>query len=296
MNKLTTASIPALLVIVGQTATGKSDLALLLAEKYDGEIICADSRTVYKDLDIGTAKPSMANRRRVRHYGLDLVRPDQQFTAADFKAYALQSIEAITKRARLPIMVGGSGLYIDGLLYDYQFGPSAEPALRQQLNAMSITALQATLVERGIGLPRDVQNPRRLIRAIETEGHTVEQATMRPRTLVFGLRADPDMLRERIRQRVDAMVEAGFVTELQEVSQIYGWNCGALQAPGYKAFQQYIAGDKSLVQAKQDFIQNDMQLAKRQLTWFKRNKSIHWLMTEDILAEAVDIATTFLNK
>lgn len=287
-----------ILVIVGQTATGKSALALGLAERLGGEILCADSRTVYRGMDIGTAKPSAADQLRVPHWGLDLVTPDELYTAAEFKVYAQQAIAEIHSRGKLPIMVGGSGMYIDAVLYDYNFEQPANVVLRAELNALSLAELQQRILELGLEMPADIANPRRLMRVIETGGvlgSADRKRGIRENTLVIGLEAEIEILEQRIANRVDEMVEAGFVDEVRRLGDTYGWEVQAMQAPGYKAFRDYIAGSKTLNEAKAEFVKYDRALAKRQRTWFKRNKSIHWLTTEDKLAEAVDIATTFLN-
>ena len=250
-----------LIVIVGETASGKTALALELAERLDGEIICADSRTVYTGMDIGTAKPTEEEQARVPHHLLDVVRPDEHFTAADFKRLANQAIIDISSRGKLPIMVGGTGLYVDSLLFDYSFADKS--------------------------VERDPQNPHHVAR--EAAGSKGE---MRENTLVFGLRPDREELRGRISSRVDAMVADGLVEETKWLMDNYPTS-KALDSTGYKAFRGYIQGSLTLDEAKALFIRNDIQLAKRQRTWFKRNNSIHWL---DNSGDIVDIATTFLNK
>lgn len=234
-----------LLVIVGPTASGKSALAMELAERLDGEIICADSRTVYKGMNIGTAKPSTADQKRVSHHLLDIVEPDQNFTAMDFKKLANLAIEDITGRGKLAIMVGGSGLYIDSVLFDYGFTAP--------------------------GTARDPINPR--------HANKLEQPSrqeLRPNTLIIGLEVDKDILKVRIEKRIDSMIEAGFIDEIKHVQASYP-ESKALLAPGYRAFAEYISGHLSIEEAKTLFAKNDYKLAKRQMTWFKRNKSIHWL-------------------
>lgn len=285
-----------LLVVVGQTATGKTALAIELAKYFNGEIICADSRTVYRDLTIGTAKPTEREQQSVPHYGLDLVSPAESYTVADFKHYCLEIIKHVSGRGRLPILVGGSGLYIDAVIYDYQFLLPANQNLRSELEQLTVLQLQQRLTQLNIALPFNSKNPRHLIRSIETQGRQPERARLRPQTLIIGLQAEREVLRKRIAQRIETMVAAGLIEEIEQAVRRYGWQAQALQTPGYKAFKDYNAGSIDMAQAKHRFIQNDMNLAKRQRTWFQRNKSIHWLSTNDKTTEAVDIATTFMNK
>src|SRR5688572_21256799 len=159
-----------LIVIAGPTASGKSALAMKVAKKYNGEIICADSRTVYKGMDIGTAKPSAVDRKEVPHHLLDIVQPNQPFTAADFKEQALAAIDDISGRGKLPIMVGGTGLYIDSVIFDYRFGDPADPDKRAQLQDMTLEQLQQMCVMEGIRLPENTKNKRHLVRAVELGG------------------------------------------------------------------------------------------------------------------------------
>lgn len=250
-----------LVVIVGETASGKSALAMMLAKKFNGEIICADSRTVYKDMDIGTAKPSMQDRQEVPHHLLDVVSPDEPFTVAQFKEAALKAIEDVSSRGKLPIMVGGSGLYIDAVLFDYGFSDDAAP--------------------------RDPANPRHISK--DAPRH---RNTLRPNTLIIGLSVEKDVLRRKIEQRAREMLQHGLTEEVNAVRAKYPAS-KALQAPAYKAYIEYLDGALTDEEALARFIQNDLHLAKRQRTWFKRNKSIHWV---DNPEKSVELVTTFLNK
>lgn len=282
-----------LIIIVGETASGKSALAMELAQQFHGEIICADSRTVYRGLSIGTAKPSHADRQRVPHHMLDMVEPNQDFTAAEFKRLAIQLIGDITARGNVPMLVGGTGLYIDAILYDFQFLPKADKELRTRLEALSTEKLFEEIKANGLPMPENYQNRRHLIRTIEAAGEVPKRGDIRPNTLIMGIKIERDVLRGRITERINQMIEAGFIHEVKELLTAYGPQCRALQAPGYKAFFEYINGTIGLEEARQRFIQNDLQLAKRQRTWFKRNNSIHWL---DDPLKAVDLTTTYLSK
>jgi tRNA dimethylallyltransferase len=282
-----------LIVILGQTASGKSALALQLAQRFNGEIISADSRSIYKGMDIGTAKPSQQEQKLVTHHLIDIVTPDQPFTAADFQRLARQAIADIAHRGKLPILVGGTGLYIDSVIYNFSFRSVGEPEERRRLQAMPVEELQQELAEQGIALPANHQNPVQLIRALETKGQVSARTPLRRRTLIVGVHLEKDVLEQRIQARVESMVERGFIEEVRELARRYGWEAPALQAPGYKAFRPYLAGQIPLDNAKQLFVQNDLGYAKRQKTWFKRNPDIHWISS---LEESVELITTFLNN
>ncbi|HEX8763187.1 MAG TPA: tRNA (adenosine(37)-N6)-dimethylallyltransferase MiaA [Candidatus Saccharimonadales bacterium] len=282
-----------LVTIVGETASGKSALALELAQQFGGEIIAADSRTIYRGLDIGTAKPTVHERKLVSHHLLDVVDADERFSAAQFKHAAEVAIASAHSRGKLPFLVGGSGLYVDAVLFNFSFQNKAEPNIRERLQKLSIDQLQAELIEKGIPLPANKRNPRHLIRAIETRGQTGARQGLRPHTLVLGISINRDELRARVAARVDQMLHQGFEDELKEISDKYGWDVPALQAPGYKAFRKYLEGEMNLAEATQILVHDHLQLAKRQRTWFRRNKSIHWISKKE---EAVDLVTTFLSK
>ncbi|HTH71816.1 MAG TPA: tRNA (adenosine(37)-N6)-dimethylallyltransferase MiaA [Candidatus Pristimantibacillus sp.] len=287
------ANDPSLVVIVGPTASGKSALAVNLAKRFNGEIIAADSRTVYRGMDIGTAKPSMNDRTAVPHHLLDIVNPDDSFTVADFQRLAKRAVVDIAARGRVPFLVGGSGLYIDAVIYDFGLRPAADPAGRAELQKLSVDELQERILDKGIALPFNKRNPRHLIRTLETGGLTPVKGNLRSNTLVIGLDADKEDLEVKIAKRVSAMVDAGFVEEVRRLAARYGWDSPALQAPGYRSFQEYIGGTVSLEEAKRLFVQRDLQYAKRQKTWFKRSSDIHWISNPE---EAVDLVTTFLNN
>lgn len=284
---------PPLIVIVGQTASGKSALAMDLARRFNGEIIAADSRTVYRGMDIGTAKPSIQDRTLVQHHLIDVVNPNQSFSVADFQRLANAAIVDVANRGKLPIMVGGTGLYVDAVIYNFSLRTPANPELRKELDKLSVRELQARLVDQGLPLPVNAQNPRHLIRALETSGEAAARGPLRPRTLVVGLQIDPESLRDKIAQRIDGMVEAGLVEEIKRLVAQYGWDVPALQAPAYKAFRPYLEGRISLDEAKQQFARYDWQYARRQRTWFKRNKDIVW---KNRTEEIVDLITSFLNN
>lgn len=282
-----------LIVIVGETASGKTALAIDLAKKFNGEIIAADSRTIYKEMNIGTAKPTIEEREGVPHFLLDVISPSEPFSASEFKKLANQKIDEISARGNLSIMVGGTGLYVDSVIYDFTFRTKADPEVRKKLQMLSVPELQERITSQGLNLPVNSRNPVHLIRTIETNGEQSEKKPLRENTLVIGLKIDSEELNKKLTKRVDLMVEAGLVQETEALAKKYGWQSPGLQSTSYKALRSYLEGTATLEEAKQKFIQNDRRLAKRQRTWFRRNKDIHWICKKE---EAVALITTFLNK
>lgn len=283
-----------LIVVVGPTASGKTALSLELARRFNGEIIAADSRTVYKGMDIGTAKPTAEEMAAVPHHLVNVVTPDEPFNVHQFQQRAEAAIHDIVARGRLPIVVGGTGLYIDAVIYGFRLsGGPADPAQRAALEQCSVEELRGMIAARGLHLPVNDRNPRHLVRVLERNGAAVAQRGLRPHTVIIGLDVDRDELRQKVTLRVQAMIAHGLVEEVRRLGEQYGWDTPALQAPAYKAFRPYIEGRIGLEEAAQLFVQQDMQYAKRQKTWFRRNKSIQWISKT---AESVDIVTTVLNK
>lgn len=263
-----------LIVIVGETGSGKSALGLKLAKKYNGEIICADSRTVYKGLDIGTAKPTKAEQALVRHHLLDVVEPDETFTAFDFQKLANKAIADISARGNLPIMVGGTGLYIDGVIFEFDFA-EPNPSLRQKLSAYNDEKLVKLVLKAG-GQHINTKNHRHMMRFLETSGAPKHKSTLRPNTLVIGLLRDKEELQKRINRRVDGMFKAGLEEEARKLANKYGWEHESMSGVVYKLLRKYFAGEISLDEVKRLFVVRDMQYAKRQRTWFRRNKFVRW--------------------
>ena len=266
-----------LIVIVGQTASGKTALAIKLAQQFGGEIICADSRTIYKGMDIGTAKPSMAERSGVTHWGLDLVEPGERFTAADFKEYTLKKIDEIRARGHVPFIVGGTGLYVDGVVFDYQFGADVDEGLRDTLEQMTTAQLQDYCISYNIKLPENSQNKRHLVRAIERGGESRKRnATPISTSVIVGISTDKETRRTRIANRIEHMFDDGVVKEANILGKKYGWNSEAMTGNAYPIIRQYIDGELSIDEAKQKLVVRDWRLAKRQRTWFRRNSHIRW--------------------
>lgn len=267
-----------LIVIVGPTASGKTGVAIEIAKKCNGEIICADSRTVYRGMNIGTAKPTLEERQGIPHWGLDLIDPDEKLTAYDFKKYAEVKINEIRARHRTPILVGGTGLYIDAVIFDYQFGSKSNDTIRSQFEKMSIEELQNYCIKNNIILPENYKNKRHLIRAAEQKTINKKRRKMPIEDcIIVGIATDRHTLKERIKDRAEQLFQNGVVDEATGLGKKYGWNIESMTGNIYPLVRSYLAGELSLKDMKEKFITLDWRLAKRQLTWLKRNPYIRWL-------------------
>jgi tRNA dimethylallyltransferase len=272
-----------LIVIAGPTASGKSGIAVELAEQYDGEIICADSRTIYIGMDIGTAKPSAEDQVKVPHWGLDLITPNESFSAADFKAYAVQKIAEIRARGHVPFLVGGTGLYIDSVIFDYEFGPPADLEKRAELEQKSLEELHNYCIQNNIPLPENDQNKRYVIRAIEQKGISGKRLTTPiANSVIVGITTEIEQLRERIRKRSEQLFDDGVALEAKKLGDTYGWESAAITGNIYRLSRAYLDNQITKDELKKRNEIADWQLAKRQLTWLKRNQFITWLPLADV--------------
>ena len=285
-----------LLVIVGETASGKTNLAIEIAKKMNGEIISADSWTVRKGLDIGTAKPDEYQKKEIRHHLIDIAEPLEDFNAAQFKQRANEAILEIYSRGKLPIMVGGTGLYVDAVIYDYEFLPVVDGFDREEYNSKSIEELMDIIRSKKIDYSNiDTRNKRRLVRLIETNGQIPKKKELRENTLILGIKIPKDELRKRISDRVDQMINDGLENEVRNLSKKYSWNQEIMKGVGYRQWKSYIEGTQDLNETKLQIINATMSLAKRQRTWFKRNNSIQWLDSSIKMDAIVELITTKLN-
>lgn len=276
------AAVP-LIVVVGPTASGKTGLAIELAKEFSGEIISADSRAIYKGLDIGTAKPSLEEREDVPHWGIDLVVPGERFTAAEFKQYAEQKIIEIKKRGSIPILVGGTGLYVDAIVYDFEFPdvPDAQEK-RAEFNNMSLEALHRYCLEHNIDLPENDKNKRYVINAILRNGHALKRRSEPiDNTIIVGITTEMSTLRARIGARAEQIFSPAVYHEAQAAATKYGWDNEAMTGNIYPLLKKYFDGELTINQAMEKSITLDWRLAKRQLTWLKRNEHIQWMSLED---------------
>ena len=278
-------------IIAGPTAVGKTEIALLLAEKVGGEIITVDSMQVYRGLDIGTAKPTPHERARVPHHLLDVVGLADSFDAAKFVELARTAITEIDARDRVPILCGGTGLYFKALLVGLGEAPPANPSLRAELEALALPDLLSELAERDPATLANIdqQNQRRVVRALEVirltgkpfSAQRADWKSAAQDSLAnpwFGLARSNSDLRARIDARVDQMFQAGLIAETERLlTQGLAENQTALQALGYRQVVEHLHAKRSIEETIELVKIRTRQFAKRQMTWFKRQLTLNWI-------------------
>lgn len=271
-------SQPPLVLVLGPTASGKTSLGIKLAKQYDGEIISADSRAIYRDLSIGTAKPTLEEQDGIPHWGIDLVDPGERFTAADFQQYANKKIAEIRARGHVPIIVGGTGLYADAVMYAFEFpGEADDVERRESLMALSLDELHEYCSDNNIPLPENKKNKRYVVNNILRNGSALKRRyELDDNTIVVGISTERDILRSRIEKRAAIIFRDGVIEEAQNAAAKYGWDNEAMTGNIYPLIHSYLDGQLTMDELEQKFIVRDWQLAKRQLTWLKRNEHIYW--------------------
>lgn len=296
---------PLLAVVLGPTASGKSDLAMALSATRPLEIVVADSRQVYRGMDIGTAKPSAADRQAVPHHLLDLVEPDQPFTLADWLVAARAVIPEISQRGRLPLVVGGTGLYVNALVdgYDLAEQPPSPELRRRLLDEMEAEGL-APMVERlrrvapQVADATDLHNPRRVLRALERAaagdgGAWQPRATAWPgKVAMIGLQRPRAELYRRIDERTRAMFTGGLLDEVAALrARGFGPSLPPMTGHGYREAMLVAMGEWSLDRAVEVTARHTRQYAKRQLSWFRRDSRINWIDAGDTPADDPRLVT-----
>ena len=279
-----------LLVILGPTAVGKTNIAIKVAHQLNGEIISADSMQVYRHLNIGTAKPSLTERKRVPHHLMDIVDPGENYNVVRFQSEVKQLIPAIVGRGHLPMLVGGTGLYISAVVDNYNFshdGPN--PLLRRQLTARAVKLGSQTLhrelsqVDPAAAEKIQRTDTRRLVRALEVSasGQQFSASKHGPplyRVVQIGLTRKRTKLYEAVNQRVEQMFDRGLVEEANWILQLdLPPDLPVLQALGYKEIFPYLQGEVSIDEVKENLKRQTRRFVKRQLTWFRRDERIIWL-------------------
>lgn len=272
------ATVIPLIVITGPTASGKTGLALRLAERYGGEIICADSRTVYRGMDIGTAKPTEEERRRVPHHLLDVATPGERFTVADFQRLAQQAIADVRARGKVPFLVGGTGLYIDAIVLEFELGRPVDEFQREALARRTIAELQALIERQELSMPENPLNKRQLTRVLERNGGAgIGRTAPDDQTFVVAIATEKTSLESRIRHRARQMFAQGVLDEARHLAEQYGWESEAMTGNIYPILRRVLDGEIGQEEAIELFVIRDRQLAKRQVTWLKRHPYVEWL-------------------
>lgn len=272
-----------IIIIIGPTGTGKSNFAVDLAKRIDGAVISADSMQIYREMDVGTAKIMPDDYQGIDHYMLDIIDPNQEFSVAEYRILAEEAIDDACSKGRQPIITGGTGLYIDSLLYPMSYGKSERnDMLRAELNR-ELDLMGAEYIH---GKLRQINpeaadrlhpnNTRRVIRAIEIALSNKTQADIKDSRepirdyLMIGLNIDRKHLYERINQRVERMFTKGLMEEVAALKEKYSMDLQSMQAIGYKEFKEYFEGNINLDGVKELIKQNTRNYSKRQMTWFKR--------------------------
>lgn len=306
--------LPKVIVICGPTASGKTAWSLDLAEKYNGEIISADSRQIYKKMSIGTAKEPGEWRwnglrrtyfvRGIPHHLLDFLDPGKIFTVAEFRDKAVKYIKLALQNNRLPIVIGGTGLYLDALVNNFHIPKVVlNKKLRESLENKSLEELQVWLkkMDPDTFVKIDTKNKRRLVRALEvtlTTGESFSQQKKQGEPLFdflqIGIARPRELLYNNIEKRTEEQIEKGLLEEVKSLlKQKYAWNLPSMSGIGYRQFKDYFEGQISLEQAVEKLKKDTRQYAKRQLTWFRKNKNIQWV---ENLSEAEVIVDDFLKN
>lgn len=299
-----------IIAIIGPTAVGKTALSFKLAERFQTELVSADAYQVYKGMDIGTAKATKDELATYRHHLIDIIEPNEDFSAAAFQEAARTTIEDLHERGKIPILVGGTGLYVQSLLEGYEFkakrhSKEERQAASSRIAALSEEELKAYITEKTGYEPPDwhelLSNSHRLVRLVGAIEKGDGAAAVMPQkaggplyhAFVIGLSLSRQVLYERIEKRIDAMIEAGWIDEVQQLLQDgVSPEAQAMKAIGYKELALYLDGQLSLEAASELIKKRTRHFAKRQMTWFKRMPYIRWyekddFVTEDELASAV---------
>ena len=290
---------PKVIVICGPTASGKTALSIELAKKINGEIISSDSMQIYKHMDIGTAKPSKEEMQGIKHYMLGFVEPDQRYSVAEFKKDAEMKIEEILAKGKTPIIVGGTGLYVDSLIYgieyqDIQLDEQYRELLEKRVEDEGLEILynEAKNID-PLAMEKISRNDKkRILRVLEiykATGKTKTEQEIESKKngvkydyRVFAINMDREVLYERINKRVDIMIEQGLIQEVEQLLERYDNFPTAMQGLGYKEVVEYLQGEISREEMVEKIKMETRRYAKRQITWFKKNKQTIWIGPHDL--------------
>ncbi len=285
---------PKVIVIAGPTASGKTSLSIELAKQINGEIVSADSMQIYKDMNIGTAKPTPEEMQNIKHYMIDFVSPEERYSVSQYKKDALSCIDKIIKKGKTPIVVGGTGLYIDSLIYGIEFQEiQIDLKYREELNKMAEEGKLQELYDKACKIDPEAMkiispnDKKRIIRVLEIykqTGKTKTQQNIESRQnevpyeyIVFAINMDRAKLYDRINKRVDIMIDNGLIDEVRKLVKKYDNIQTAMQSLGYKEVVQYFNKELTKEEMIDKIKMESRRYAKRQLTWFRKNKNIIWM-------------------
>ena len=297
---------PKAIVICGPTASGKTALSIELAKKIDGEIISCDSMQIYKDMDIGTAKPTKEEMQGIKHYLIDFVSPDKRYSVADFKQDAKNAMKEIIAKGKTPIIVGGTGLYVDSLIYeiDYpniEFDENYRKQLEEKAEKEGLEKLyeEARKIDPQAIEKISVNDQKRILRILEIYHATGKNKTEQEKESrknpveydyhVYAINWDREKLYERINKRVDIMIEQGLIEEVQKIYQKYATFPTAMQGLGYKEVVEYLENKCTKEEMIEKIKMETRRYAKRQLTWFRKNKQTIWLDGQEKIQNNIKI-------
>ena len=297
------------IVIAGPTASGKTALSIELAKKINGEIISADSMQIYKDMDIGTAKVTKEEMQGIKHYLIDLVEPNQRYSVADYKKAAKKAIKEILEKGKVPIIVGGTGLYINSLIYEIEYNEiEVDLEYRKKLEkiidekGLEFLYKEALKIDKEAMEKISINDKKRIMRVLELYYSTNKTKTMLEKESrlnpveydykVFAINMDRSVLYDRINRRVDIMIEKGLIDEVKNILQKYDEFPTAMQGLGYKEVVEYLQGNTTKEEMIEKIKQESRRYAKRQLTWFRKIENINWIdgldKTEDNVSKIID--------
>ena len=294
------------IVICGPTASGKTALSIELAKKINGEIISCDSMQIYKDMNIGTAKPTKEEMQGIKHYMIDIISPDERYSVADYKKEAKKAIKEIISKGKVPIVVGGTGLYVDSLIYeiDYpknKFDEKYREELEQEVEEQGLNALyeRAKEIDEEAIKKISPNDKKRILRILEIYHATGKNKTEQEKESrknepefdykVFALNMDREKLYDKINKRVDIMIDNGLIEEVENIYRKYNRFPTAMQGLGYKEVVDYIEKRLTKEEMIEKIKQETRRYAKRQLTWFRKNKETIWLNAEDTIQNNIEI-------
>ena len=297
---------PTVIVICGPTASGKTALSIELAKRINGEIVSADSMQIYKDMDIGSAKVTVEEMQSIKHYLIDCVYPNERYSVANYKQDAKTAIEEIIKKGKTPIVVGGTGLYIDSLIYEIEYKDiKINEEYRSKLEKIRDEQGLEVLYKKALEIdpeamekisPNDFKRITRVLEIYEATGKTKTQQEAESRLneipydyKVFAIDYNREKLYERINKRVDLMIEKGLIDEVKSLLKKYSEFPTAMQGLGYKEVKQYLDGDISKEEMIEKIKQESRRYAKRQFTWFRKNKQTIWINGELDIQKNINI-------